>query len=868
MKVSVFFPAVKKFLTKSSWSFAVVGVASFLLVALFGLSPIYERFESSLYDLRFKAHPAPEVWQKLVLLDIDDSSIVNVGEFPWRRNIYADGLSVLKEVGARNFLFDIQFMDKSPRFVDREAFDSLKQKVKSGQKVNAEDVDAAAIDNDIALSAGIKAYSGTVLPYSFEKQNLYNDEGTPEAKIRLDSLKLFLKKATIPVPAGQEKIFSACVDPTRVAVHPPIPPVVESGSHFGFVDSDPEMDGYIRRIRLVRVFENRIYFHMALVAISELTGVPCDKMLIEPGKKIVIPKALNPVTLVREDISIPVDRECAMYINWAGTYEKAFNHLPYFAVLEYNAVKDGIHEWFDETEKSTGKNERSELIEKRRILREKFAASRDDAVRRNIFVELGATADKIRVIEESYVKSIKTQRDELAKAAASDASGKQELTEAENMLTAIQIVTGVDALRDSVCVSGYTANASQDVGSIPLSSAYYLVGTYPNVINTVVQKAFIHKAPRALELLIMLLFAVGIAYVVHKLNPKMALLLSVTAVILYTAIDMALFSFGNIWFDQLGVTICLALPSVAIIGVRFLAEESQKKFIKDTFSMYLSKQVVDELIKDPERIKLGGEEQDITIFFSDIKGFTSLSEKMAPTDLVNVLNEYLSNMCDIILNQRGTVDKFIGDAIMAFYGAPYHYADHALAACSAAVKMQAHLGELRSRWKKEGKSLIYARFGINSGPAVVGNMGSRDRISYTAMGDAVNLASRLEGANKYYGTYTMISETTYNAVKDDMETRFLDKIKVVGKELPINVFELVSAKGELTHSQKEVFGIYNRGIELFIDREWDKARRTFAQALKVNKDDGPSKTYHDRCAEFIIKPPSKKWDGVYTMKSK
>ena len=183
-----------------------------------------------------------------------------------------------------------------------------------------------------------------------------------------------------------------------------------------------------------------------------------------------------------------------------------------------------------------------------------------------------------------------------------------------------------------------------------------------------------------------------------------------------------------------------------------MKEESQKRFIKNAFSFYLSPTVIDEIIKDPESLELGGEDREITIFFSDIKGFSTISEKLTPQELVKRLNEYLTEMTDIILKYNGTVDKYIGDAIMAFYGAPVLMPDHAAKACLAAVDMKKRLRELQETWRKAGMEPIFARMGIHSGKATVGNMGSRTRMDYTAMGDAVNLASRLEGANKSFDT--------------------------------------------------------------------------------------------------------------------
>jgi adenylate cyclase len=251
-----------------------------------------------------------------------------------------------------------------------------------------------------------------------------------------------------------------------------------------------------------------------------------------------------------------------------------------------------------------------------------------------------------------------------------------------------------------------------------------------------------------------------------------------------------------------------------------------------------------------------------------VAGFSTISEKLSPQELVSLLNEYLSEMTDIILSYNGTVDKYEGDAIIAFYGAPLPFDDHAIKACLAAVDMKKRLAEMRESWRARGQQELKVRMGMNTGNAVVGNMGSRTRMDYTMMGDSVNLAARLEGANKFYETYAMISHTTYEAAKDHIEARKLDMIRVVGKEEPITVYELLGRKGHLSDYMHEMMVKYNEGMELFNNRDWQGARNAFRAGLKVVNDDGPCKVYVERCSEYLKKPPSKTWDGVYRLKTK
>ncbi|HNB56489.1 MAG TPA: adenylate/guanylate cyclase domain-containing protein, partial [bacterium] len=240
-----------------------------------------------------------------------------------------------------------------------------------------------------------------------------------------------------------------------------------------------------------------------------------------------------------------------------------------------------------------------------------------------------------------------------------------------------------------------------------------------------------------------------------------------------------------------------------------------------------------------------------------------------PVELVHLLNEYLTAMTNIISKYDGIIDKYEGDAIMAEFGAPLQDDEHAAKACYAALEMQEKLVEMRVKWKREGRPELKARAGINSGNVVLGNMGSESVFDYTVMGDNVNLASRLEGANKEYGTYIMISEMTLQFVKEQVITRELDILRVKGKAKGVRVFEVIARTSTgITANMKKTIENYNKGLELYRQQRWDEAMVLFKTALTTNPDDGPSQTYIERCEEFKLNPPPENWDGIFEMKTK
>jgi adenylate cyclase len=296
--------------------------------------------------------------------------------------------------------------------------------------------------------------------------------------------------------------------------------------------------------------------------------------------------------------------------------------------------------------------------------------------------------------------------------------------------------------------------------------------------------------------------------------------------------------------------------------LNYATEGRQKRYIKNAFQQYLSPAVIEQLIQHPERLRLGGERRELSVFFSDIQGFTTVSEKLTPEELTSLLNEYLSEMTDIIQEEGGTIDKYEGDAIIAFWNAPLDLEDHAERAVRASLRCQARLAELRSSFADRVGAEIRMRVGINTGPAVVGNLGSRSRFDYSMLGDSVNLAARLEGINKQFGTYTMISEMTRTAMGHVYPCRELSRVAVVGRNEPVRVFEpwLPAAYEEA----KERLQHFEEALQLYYDGEFEKAEGLFRE---IADRDRPAAIYADRCRALAQEPPAE-WSGVWTMTEK
>lgn len=472
-----------------------------------------------------------------------------------------------------------------------------------------------------------------------------------------------------------------------------------------------------------------------------------------------------------------------------------------------------------------------------------------------------------------------------------------------------------EKLKGKAVIVGGAAVGMADLWPNPFTPTFLGVEKQATVVDNILQNNFL-RLPRyvkAINMALILVFGLLMGLVLPGLRTVWNIPFTFGCLAALTALVQFVFVQHRVLLNFSLPALQILLAYAFISAYRYFAEERDKRFLQATFSTYLAPELINEMYDKREIPRLGGEARNVSAYFTDIESFSSFSEKLTAAQLVELLNEYLSEMTDILIQEKGCLDKYEGDAIVAFFGAPMNLPDHALRACRTALRMQRKLAELREKWRCEQIApggtdcnvknygsdqwapgdkwprIVHdmrMRIGINTGEIVVGNMGSRTRMNYTMMGDPVNLAARLEAAAKHYGVYVLVSEYTLGQeVSDDsgrrikvherVEARLLDRIAVMGKTESVKVYELCGLKGELSEKERRLFTLFDEGLQLYFRMQWDQAILKFKEALVheyfPDKKTNPSAVFIDRCELFKVVPPvgpGEKWDGVFRLTQK
>jgi adenylate cyclase len=437
-----------------------------------------------------------------------------------------------------------------------------------------------------------------------------------------------------------------------------------------------------------------------------------------------------------------------------------------------------------------------------------------------------------------------------------------------SMADVIERKVKLETFGGKIVLIGATATGIGDLRTTPFGSHDYPgVEIHANVIDDILNHSFLKRgAKQSLwDFLLILFFGIPFGIWLALISPRW---MWFGFVMLALLIGIDRFAFLRGWWLNFTIpALTLTLNVILISLYRALVEEKEKRRVRAAFGQYVSPEVVRRLLVNPQLVE--PRKTEITVMFSDIRGFTTISETLDAQELAIFLNQYFSDMTKIVFEQRGTLDKYIGDAVMALWGAPIEDQEHAIMACRTALRMMSRMHQLQKQWKAAGKTALDIGIGLNTGVASVGNMGSSLHHSYTALGDSVNLSSRLEGLNKDYGTHILVNETTWASAKDaGFIFRELDLIRVKGKNQPVVIHELVCDVASLTPEIEMRLDCFENARKLYERRRWSEAQSAFQSIIDRWPEDGPARAYWKRCQEYLFDEPPANWDGVFTMTHK
>jgi adenylate cyclase len=863
----------------------------------------FTSLDNKLFDLFLRFLPSLTENEKVYVLTLDDDSIAYAGGFPFRREVMADVVILLKELEVNSIAFDLSYLDESPYRLDPDyAMDAFGQHLDIGFS----DLNAAAV----SVIDGITARTTREDRQSYKEDIRYLHDMFRE---ELESFVAFLAR-DVDEYFAQALAFSDCswvtltmirpedvftegsgevqittdedIDsylaeyislkniinikdtktPEMIGVMPAIRKLMSRAKGAGFVNANPDVDGLRRRINMVIKYKGEYYGHLALMAMIEKLGVSS----IEVSNKAVTLKRNN-----GEDLFIPRTQDGTTLLKWPKKSFYDYKIMSLIGLIQHTMIEPALSQniflmydsgfflYWD-----GGANPWDYYSKAEKIKNEAFA------------VNGAAGAEWINARKDFFDTCEKFLYGPYEENILADVGDDQETAEfvrelfgaAKSQYRRIaEIRKSAAVLNDSLCIIGSDATSMTDNGLITFQENYPNVGSYAVAANMMLSGEFLDDAPWYVPAIIALLYSLIIGFLISRFDTYASITTGISGLLLLSGVFVTLFLISKTY---IGFAVPLAATSLTFISImvtKFLTASHEKAFLHNAFSRYLAPEVITDIINNPDKLNLGGEKREMTAIFTDIQGFSTISEQLDPTQLVKLLNRYLTAMSNIIMEKLGTIDKYEGDAIIAFFGAPVSRPDHPALACRSAIAMKTAERELNKVVLEEKLSPVplFTRIGINTGEMVVGNMGAENKMDYTIMGNAVNLAARLEGVNKQYHTGgILISEYTKEKIGDEFLLRRLDRVRVVGIHTPLRLYELLTIKSETPVQELQDVEQWEQAIDLFEKMQFAQAQKIFLSLKEKNPNDKVAEFYAGRCVGYIENPPPKDWDAVKNLTEK
>ncbi len=846
--------------------------------------------------------PSTQENSNVLMINVDDTAVDKIGTWPFSRQVYADSLITLRELGAEAVAFDLSFVDKSQAKVDEtyvtqtlpdyidEDFESLDDTILElmGQyadgSLKADDAEFAAQEmldatgdiknrlktnishsvesQDAALATALKYFDNSFLTLTFDDLTEISDEEKEylSTYIALDNL----------------EIQNDAKTPEFTKLLPAIPDFMVKAKRAGFVNADPDRDGYLRHLNLIVKYNGKYYGQFVFVPILQHYGNP---KIVLSDKEIIL-KGCRISDSLTKDIKIPRSKDGSVLIKYPKKKFDQYNCIGLWSIYRLSRLEleieenlevlneNGYFSYCEEDDDPYIAYSNASYVKDALLNNDEDFSFNDYLTYRNAFYT-------------AYDKFLNgTYEQFMCEDYPDDAADIKEAFDTcrevyANYLESSQKVK--DKVQNAICIVGTTATSTTDYGLIQYEEHYPNPGVHYTLANMLLDQDFVDDSPVWISILIALILCLAYSFISHKIKSTGRQIITGICFIVATVIVFLLFFVLTRCY--VGIVVPLASLFITFVVssiIGFFTASHDKKFITNAFSQCLSKEVVNEIVANPSSFKLGGQVVEMTAMFTDIQKFSGFSELLNAAQLVELLNFYLTQMSNIIMDERGTVDKYEGDAIIALVGAPVKMEDHAQRACAAAIKMKKaevemnkYIAEVAAGPKPddmaqdlydafkimvENQKTLFTRIGLNSGEMVAGYMGSENKKNYTMMGNNVNLASRLEGVNKQYHTGgILISEATRKLLGDRFLVRSLDRVRVVNVNTPIRLYELLDEKDQAGEDKIAYISQWEEAMKCFESRDYAKAGQMMKELLDKNPKDSVARYYISLIDTFFAK---------------